>query len=66
MWKTLMRNVGLEEPTSFLNLYIRDVLNVNANLMKQLLKDKQRCLSHVFLQDQLKNYRGGTSLTQKQ
>ena len=50
----------------FLTMYVRDVLNVNANLMKQLLNDIQRCLNHVFLLEQLKNYRGGKSLTQKQ
>ena len=42
-----------------------DVLNVNAKLMKQLLNDMQRCLNHVCLLEQRKNYRGGKIHTQK-
>ena len=39
-----------------------DVLNVNANRMKSLLRNAQKCLNHVFLLEQLKNYlRGKTS-----
>ena len=33
----------------------RYVFNVNANRMKSLLNNLQRCLNHVFLLDQLKN-----------
>ena len=43
-----------------------DVLNVNANQMKQLLKNTQRCLNHMFLQEQRQNYTGGKIPTQKQ
>ena len=35
---------------------IWDVLNVNANRMKLLLRENQRCLNHVSLLEQLKNY----------
>ena len=35
---------------------IWDVLSVNANRMKQLLNNTTRCLNHVFLQEQQKNY----------
>ena len=47
-------------------MYIWDVLNVNANRMKLLLRNTQRCLNHVFLLEQLKNYQGGKCLTQRQ
>ena len=49
----------------FLTMYTWDVLNVNANLMKQLLNSMQRCLNYVSLQEQLKNHRGEKSFTQK-
>ena len=38
---------------------------MNADQMKQLLKHFQRCLNHVFLLEQLKNYRCGENFTQK-
>ena len=55
----------LRNPRHFLTMYTWDVLNVNANRMKSLNK-KRRCLNHVFLLEQLKNYRGVKNLTQKQ
>ena len=36
MWKKLMKNVELDEPTSFLDHVYWDALNVNANRMKSL------------------------------
>ena len=39
--------------------------NVNANRMKSLMRKIQKCLNHVFLLWQLKNYQGGINLTQK-
>ena len=51
-------------PPHFLITYTWDVLNVNANRMK-LLRNIQRCLNHVFLLGQLKNYQGEKSLTQR-
>ena len=39
--------------------------NVNANRMKLFLRNTQRCQDHVFLQEQLKSYQGGKSLTQR-
>ena len=43
--------------------YFWDVLNVNANRMN--LKNTQRCLNHIFLQEQLKSYQDVESLTQQ-
>ena len=53
-------------PHHFLITCISDVLNLNANRMKSLLSDVQRCLNHVFLLVQLKSNQGGKSLAQKQ
>ena len=39
------------------------LLNVNANRMKLLLSNAKKCLNHVFLLEQLKNYQGGPNLT---
>ena len=43
-----------------------DALSVNTNGMKQSLNSIQRCLSHVFLLEQQKNYRCGRNLKHKQ
>ena len=42
-----------------------DALSVDANRMKQLLKNITRCLNHVCLLEQLKNYQDGKRLTQQ-
>ena len=42
-----------------------DVLNVNVNRMQLILKNLRRCLNHIFLLEQLKNYRRERSVTQK-
>ena len=52
-------------PHHFLITYIWDVLNVNANRMKSLLRNVQTSLNHVFLLEQLKSYQGKKNLTQK-
>ena len=61
MWKKLMKNVDLDEPTSCL-----DHVNLGCTQrewgMKSLLRKIHRCLNRVFLLEQLKNYRGGQSL----
>ena len=49
-----MKNVDLDEPTSILDHVYLAVLNVNANRMKLLLKNIQRCLNPVFQLGQLK------------
>ena len=46
----------------FLITCIWDVLNVNANRTKSILNIIQKCLNHVFLLEQLKNYQGGKNL----
>ena len=45
-------------PLHFLIMYIWDVLNVNAKRMKSSLNSIQRCLIHVVLLQQQKNYQG--------
>ena len=50
----------------FLITYTWDVLNVNANRMKLLLKNIQRCLNYIFLLEQLKNYQGVKNFTRRQ
>ena len=56
MWKKLMRNADLYEPTSFLD-HVSLVLKVNANRTKLLLTNTKNCLNLVFLLEQLKNTR---------
>ena len=58
IWKPLMNNVDLDEPTSFLD-------HACLGCTQRECKSFQRCLNHVFLQEQLK-YGSGKSLTQKQ
>ena len=51
-----MKNVDLDEPTSYLdhvNVWV--VLNVNANRVNSLLRSVQKCLNHVILLVPLKN-----------
>ena len=50
----------------FLITFIQDALNVNANQMTQWMNSTQRCLNHVFLQEQLKDDLDGRNSTQKQ
>ena len=52
-------------PHHFLTMKTWDVLSVNANQVKQLLHSKRRCLNHVFLLEQQKNYLDGNNLTHK-
>ena len=52
-------------PHHFLTMYIWDVLNVNANRMKLLLNNIQRCLNHVFLLEHMKITRVGKKPTQR-
>ena len=53
--KRWMKNVDIDEPTSFLAHITWDALNVNANRMKQSLNNTKPCLKHVFLLKQQKN-----------
>ena len=54
MLKKLMKNVDLDEPTSFLDNVYLGCNQRDANRMTL-----QRCLNHVFLLQQLKSYQGG-------
>ena len=47
----------------FLTTYIWNALNMNANQMKSLLREKEKCLNHVFLLEKLKNYQDGKNLS---
>ena len=58
MWKKWMTKADLDKPTW-------DVLNVNVNRMKLLLKSFQMCLNHLFLLEQLKNFRVGQTYQQE-
>ena len=52
-------------PHHFFTICIWDALSGSANQMKQSLNSAQRCLNHVFLLEQQKNYRDGRNLTHK-
>ena len=66
MWKKLMKKTSiLTNQHHFLTTCIWDALNVNANQMRPSLNSTQKCLSHVFLLEQLNNYRGGNPTTWK-
>ena len=49
----------LTNPHHFLTACTWDAIRRNANRMKQSLNSTQRCLSHAFLLEQLKNYQVG-------
>ena len=58
MCKKLMKKpLILENLHHLLTMSTWDALNVNANQMKRLLNEIQRCLNHAFLLQQMKNYR---------
>ena len=60
-WRTLI----LTKLRRFFITSTWDVFNVNANQMRPWLKNTQRWLNHVFLQEQEKNYLDGKNLTHK-
>ena len=55
----------LTNPHHFLTMYTWDVLNVNANRMKQLLNNKKMLESRISA-GATENYRDGKNLTHKQ
>ena len=65
MWKKLVKLVDLGEPTSCLDHVYLDVLNVIVKRTKVLWTDTEKCSNHEFLQQELKSYQGGRSLTQR-
>ena len=65
MWKRWWKMWILTNLPLSLTMCTWDALSVNANRMKQLLKNIRRCLNHVCLLEQLKNYQDGKSLTQR-
>ena len=60
-----MKNVDVDEPTSFLDLYTWDALNANANRTMTLSINVEKCSNHEFLLLQLKNYQFEKNLTRK-
>ena len=56
--KNWLSTLILMNPHHFLTMYIWDAINVNANRMKLLLRNIQRCVNHVFLLEQLKKLPG--------
>ena len=58
-WKHNEKMWILTNPHRFLTMCTWDVLSVDANRMKQLLNNTRRCVNHVFLLEQRKNYRDG-------
>ena len=59
MWKKLMQQVDLDEPNSFLD---HEYLGCT---QRECKPKTEKCSNHEFLLEQLKNYQGGESLTQK-
>ena len=60
MWKKLLNNVAPDEPTSFLDhVYLGWTQLDCKNRTKSLVSTTKKCLNHVFLLGQLKNYQGG-------
>ena len=61
MWKKLMKNVDIGEPTSFVDHVFlgctQHECKSNEKIIEQLFLKKS--LNHVFLLEQLKNYHGG-------
>ena len=66
MWKNWCNMWILKNPHHFLTTNTWDVLSVNAIRMKRLSNNMRKCLNHVFLLEELKNYRNGKTLTHKQ
>ena len=53
MWKKLMKNVDLDEPTRIFGMHS----TVNVNRTKVLQRSAEQCSNHEFLVEQLRNYR---------
>ena len=66
MWKKLMKNVDLDEPTSFLDHVYLGCIQREASRTESLLMNTGKCSNHEFLLEQLKNYLGGRNLTRQQ
>ena len=65
MWKQLMKDVGIEEPSSFLDhVYFRCTQRERKPSEKKL-DNTQKCSSHLFLLEQLRTYQKGTNTAQK-
>ena len=56
-----MKNVDLDEPTAFLDRVYLGCTQRECKPDGKLWRNIQRCLNHVFLLEQLKNYWGGKS-----
>ena len=65
MWKKLMKNVDLDEPTSFLDRVYLGCTQRECKPNEIIFEEYQKNSNHEFLMEQLKNYQGGTNLTQR-
>ena len=66
MWKTLMKNVDLDEPTSCLDHVYLGCTQRKCEPHETIVEKKERrCLSHVCVLEQSKNYQDGKIRTQK-
>ena len=59
MWKKLMKNVDLEEPTSFLDHVYVGCTQRECESNENIFEEYKKCSNHKFLQEQLRNYLGG-------
>ena len=65
MWKKLMNDVDLDEPTSFLDHVYLGCTQRGVSRTKSSLMNTGKCSNHEFLLEQVKNTRVGKSFTQR-
>ena len=59
MWKKLLRNVDLDEPTSFLDHEYWGCTQSECKPSETIVEQHREMLNHVFLLEHLTNYQGG-------
>ena len=65
MWKKLMKDVDIEEPTSLLDHVCLGCTRRKCKPSEIIIRNIQRSLNHVFLLEQLRNHQDGTNLARK-
>ena len=65
VWMKLMKNVDLHEPTSFLDHVYWRWTQRECRPNEIVIQKYKKCLNHVFLLEQQKNFQDGWNLTQK-
>ena len=66
MWKHLMKNVDIDEPTSFLDHVYLGCTQGECKPTETVIEQFQTCSNHVFLLEQQRNYRDCKNLKHKQ